>query len=317
MSKKRAGWTYEAIQEIANHFKGRKEFQKGDNRAYQAAQRLGVLDQVCEHMSFKRKDWSDESKIQEEANRYNSRSDFAERNGSAYGAACKIGIDKFCAHMPAKYSDWSDEATIQNAANQYTSRGEFKKGDADAYQAAGKRGILDQVCAHMIAKHADWSDESKIQEIANHFNSRIEFQEGDSNAYQAARRMGILDQVCGHMEPSQAGSSYIATKWIEEIKELLGFHIQYAKNEGEFRIPGTRFKVDGYCSETKTVFEFHGDCWHGNPKIYAPTDTPNPFSKKTAKQLYEDTVKRVNKIKALGYQVVEMWESDYRNQINA
>ncbi len=51
-----------------------------------------------------------------------------------------------------------------------------------------------------------------------------------------------------------------------------GIYIQYALNDGEYQIPGTRYKADGYCSETNTIYEFHGDYWHGNPSKFSPTD---------------------------------------------
>ena len=34
------------------------------------------------------------------------------------------------------------------------------------------------------------------------------------------------------------------------------------------------------CKETNTIFEYHGDFWHGNPKIYKPDDMNN-VSKRT------------------------------------
>ena len=33
------------------------------------------------------------------------------------------------------------------------------------------------------------------------------------------------------------------------------------------------YKVDGYCYETNTVYEFHGDYWHGNPIVFDSDDT--------------------------------------------
>ena len=44
-------------------------------------------------------------------------------------------------------------------------------------------------------------------------------------------------------------------------------------DKGEFRIPKTKFKADGYDENTKTIYEFHGDYWHGNPKKH---DSENP-----------------------------------------
>lgn len=48
--------------------------------------------------------------------------------------------------------------------------------------------------------------------------------------------------------------------------------------EGEYYIPGVG-KVDGFCKETNTVYEFHGDYWHGNPDIF-PLNNLFPSGKK-------------------------------------
>lgn len=107
--------------------------------------------------------------------------------------------------------------------------------------------------------------------------------------------------------------SNIAVKWIEQAARSLRMkNVLHAKNGGEFRIPGTCFKVDGYHERTKTVFEFHGDVFHGNPKLFKPRSKPNPFSDKTAQRLYRETLAREEKIKALGYNLVVMWENDFK-----
>ena len=81
-------------------------------------------------------------------------------------------------------------------------------------------------------------------------------------------------------------------------------------NDGEFVVPETRYRADGYCKETNTVYEYHGDYWHGNPKKFNK-DEINKSSKKTFGELYEQTLKRENEIRTLGYNLVVMWESDW------
>ena len=58
------------------------------------------------------------------------------------------------------------------------------------------------------------------------------------------------------------GYSKAAIKWIESIST----DIRHAENFGEYSIPGTKFKVDGYDEKTNTVYEFHGCFWHGCDK---------------------------------------------------
>ena len=117
----------------------------------------------------------------------------------------------------------------------------------------------------------------------------------------------------GHGCPkcANSGASNKSVKWLESISAKEQIYIQHAENDGEFRIPNTRFKVDGFCKETNTVYEFHGNCWHGNPCLYEPTDTPHPFNNKTAKELYDATIDREYRIKELGYNLIVMWENNY------
>jgi G:T-mismatch repair DNA endonuclease (very short patch repair protein) len=111
------------------------------------------------------------------------------------------------------------------------------------------------------------------------------------------------------------GFSKIAIKWIEEkARSLRMKNVQHAMNVGEFVIPGIG-KVDGYHANTKTVFEFHGDAYHGNPKRYKPTTKCNPYSSKTAKDLYKETIKRDKAIVKAGYRLIIIWESEYKGKI--
>ena len=71
--------------------------------------------------------------------------------------------------------------------------------------------------------------------------------------------------------------------------------------------------VDG-CVE-KTVYEFLGDYWHGNPNNPDyPPDSIHPKIKKTYRELYEMTQKRISDIKASGFEVIVMWESEWEKR---
>jgi len=110
------------------------------------------------------------------------------------------------------------------------------------------------------------------------------------------------------------GYSHRCIQWIESITNTHGIDIQHALNGGEYVIPNTRYRADGYCAATNTIYEFHGDIWHGNLAVFRETDQPNPFSNLTAKELYEKTLKKENYIKDMGYNLVVMWENDWINK---
>jgi hypothetical protein len=98
-------------------------------------------------------------------------------------------------------------------------------------------------------------------------------------------------------------------EWLEFISKYYNIYIQHAVNNEEYKIPNTNLKADGYCKETNTVYEYHGDYWHGNPLIFNQKD--KSFFGKTYGELYENTLKREQKIKELGYNLVVMWENDW------
>jgi len=90
-------------------------------------------------------------------------------------------------------------------------------------------------------------------------------------------------------------------------------YLQTGENCGEFTIPETNFKVDGYDPDTKTVYEFNGCFWHGCPKCYPIGDEKHQrFDGRTFFDVHELTKHRVQKIKSKGFQVVEIWECEWR-----
>lgn len=110
------------------------------------------------------------------------------------------------------------------------------------------------------------------------------------------------------------GFSKKAICWLESIQEKEGVKIQHGLSpEGEYYIPEIG-KVDGYCYETNTVYEFHGNYWHGNPKIYPSTDV-NTVVGKTFGELYRRTIDRDEKIRKLNYNLIVKWEDDTRRTI--
>lgn len=128
--------------------------------------------------------------------------------------------------------------------------------------------------------------------------------------YQNLRR-GSGCPMC--VSPSRRYSK-IAIEWVEQYAfshRLKG--VQHAKQGGEFVIPGTQWRVDGYHKASNTVFEFLGDCWHGNQNLFNPKCKPHPFCNKTAQKLYKETMMRLKAIKSSGFKVIYIWESDYKS----
>ena len=115
---------------------------------------------------------------------------------------------------------------------------------------------------------------------------------------------------CKHSKTSKP-----AIKWINLLLVNEPIIQHYHSEEGEYRIPHTNFTVDGFNSITNTIYEFHGDYWHGNPKIFDPYDV-NPTVKKPYGQLFKNTLHKELLIRNKGYKYECIWEYQWNNIIN-
>lgn len=92
-------WTKERLINEAQKYGTRREFELGSPGAYYRAVVSGILDELCGHMSWQHRRFSDEDLIVE-AMKYRTRTEFQKKDGGAYNAARKRGLlDVVCAHM--------------------------------------------------------------------------------------------------------------------------------------------------------------------------------------------------------------------------
>ncbi len=106
--------------------------------------------------------------------------------------------------------------------------------------------------------------------------------------------------------------SHQSILWLEWLQKP-GLQIQHALNGGEFKIPRTNYRVDGYCHETKTVYEFLGCLWHGCRTCYPQRNMALPKTNETAEVLWYHTQERLQHIRHLGYNVVTIWEHEFHH----
>ena len=104
-----------------------------------------------------------------------------------------------------------------------------------------------------------------------------------------------------------------------EYYSIIYQDLQYGhiSDQKKIKIEGEKVKhLDGFSEKANIIIEFHGDMWHGNPKIYNKGDI-NPVSKKTYGELYNKTIERENNLKDLGFNLIVIWESEWKRGINA
>lgn len=99
-----------------------------------------------------------------------------------------------------------------------------------------------------------------------------------------------------------------------EIEWLNSLSISLKKRQVVKKINNRLFKLDAFEDEINTIYEFYGDFWHGNPSKYNSDDV-NPVNKIKYGDLYKRTIDRERYLKSLGYNVVSIWESEYKNEI--
>lgn len=108
--------------------------------------------------------------------------------------------------------------------------------------------------------------------------------------------------------------SKIAIQWLiwEELQR--GINIQHSAKQKEVVISGV--KVDGYSTETNQIFEFFGCYYHGHSCITTNRDKPTREDPSdTLNNRYGRTVMKINRLRQNGYEVIEMWECQFRKQM--
>lgn len=113
------------------------------------------------------------------------------------------------------------------------------------------------------------------------------------------------------------GVSFAQLEWLRYIQATTGNDIIYKggthNKEEAFRFDSKLYRVDGYCKETKTIYEFLGCWYHGCPTCRDATSV-HPWSKKTMRELYEDCIKRKTIFEQNGYTVAYIWECEWTQQ---
>ena len=96
----------------------------------------------------------------------------------------------------------------------------------------------------------------------------------------------------------------IACEWLDSMGVEDDFR------EFKIKINNKTYRVDGFCEKTNTIYEFLGDYWHGNPKLYK-NNKLNKTKNITFGKLFNKTMRRIEEFISSGYNVIYIWESDY------
>ena len=96
--------------------------------------------------------------------------------------------------------------------------------------------------------------------------------------------------------------------WLDSIENK-----ENIKIDRQFYLKDLNVIVDGYNYVNNTIYEFNGDFWHGNPLTFNMNDF-NSKLKIKYKDLYIKTLIKKNKIQRAGYNLISIWESEYKKK---
>lgn len=110
-----------------------------------------------------------------------------------------------------------------------------------------------------------------------------------------------------------SGSSKVSTELFDELAKTFPTLMYGSKNEKKIRLKDKVVRVDCYLPDTNKIIEFYGDYWHANPKLYEAKSVIKSGKKAyTAEEKWESDATRTAQLIEKGYDVLIIWESDFR-----
>jgi len=175
-----------------------------------------------------------------------------------------------------------------------------------------------QICTNKLSNTIEFIKKAKVVHNNIYDYSKVIYIHSKKNIIIICDKHGEFIQIPnnhlrGTLCPKCCNNNFSKSQilWLLFLEKYYNINIQHASNGGEYLIKNTNFKADGYCKENNTIYEYHGDYWHGNPNKFKQDDM-NEVCNKTYKELYENTLKREKIIKDLGYNLVTIWESEWK-----
>ena len=84
--------------------------------------------------------------------------------------------------------------------------------------------------------------------------------------------------------------SRVAHCWLEYVGASRDIDIQHQQRVGEKRIGQHGLFVDGFCPDSREVFQFHGFFWHGHPCGKTRGIVIHPHKKEPMADIYAKTL---------------------------
>lgn len=222
--------------------------------------------------------------------------------------------EEFIIRSKSKHGDYYDYSKV-NYVNSSTKvilgcpkHGDFKKNPQGHYLA----GSGCPKCGYNKLKtpQQDWINKATAIHKAQYDYSQVDYINNYTpvavickthGAFNIMPKVHTLDQR-GCPECYRGNKSYKEIAWLDNLG------IPKSHRQVRIRLNGKRYMVDAKVDNV--IYEFWGDFWHGNPSLY-DQDKVNTVCGKTFGQLYNETQLKRQAIIQAGYDLVEIWESQW------
>lgn len=109
-----------------------------------------------------------------------------------------------------------------------------------------------------------------------------------------------ISQHCGCPLCATSSVSKAETEWLDSL------NIPYLERQKRVYFTEKEFfKIDGYDSQTNTIYEYNGMFFHGHPSRGDPEEV-HPYGG-TYGERYQNTLLKEQKLKDMGYTVISFW----------
>lgn len=216
--------------------------------------------------------------------------------------------------------NWSmEEFNEYNASRAVTLENMIKKhGEIEGtikFDAYREKQAYTVTLEYFIEKYGEIEGKAKYENMVfcmGHSLDSYELRYGDEGREK-------FESYMSNKSSNKGFHSNMASTFFESVEKGLDieYDIYYAPKTKEFgkynEILRKYTFFDFVIPELKLCIEFNGDCFHANPNKYSADDNPSPYDKLiTSKEIWEYDKLKNNELMKLGYDVVIVWEADYK-----
>lgn len=133
--------------------------------------------------------------------------------------------------------------------------------------------------------------------------------------FPAGKTKTFVSSFFPYQTPQKDTYSASSIKWLEWLSYKNNIKICHALNSGEYKVPGSQYKLDGYVEASKTALEFHSCMFHGCPSCYPVRSRRIAHLDQTVQELYNVTMAKKKYLVDRGYKYVCFWYHEYVDEL--